>query len=235
MKILSIDTTVIAGSVALSEGPTLVVQEQQGETGTHAERLMESIDHMLGLAGWASDEIQAVACAVGPGSFTGLRIGLAVAKGIAYSLGIPIAGASSLTSLAMGCAGADGTVLALIDARRGEIYAAALRVDAAGRMERVTEEFVAPPEAVVERFRSIDGRLIMAGDGALAYEGILRRGLGDRADLAPGPAVRPQALSLALLTHERLARGESDELASLAPNYIRRSDAEIGFMGKGRR
>ena len=234
MKILSIDTTSIAGSVALSEGDALVAQEQQGAGGTHSEKLIVTIDHLLGKARWDRTELEAIAVAVGPGSFTGLRIGLATAKGLAMALGLPLAGASSLQSLTLNGRGFEGTVVSLIDARRGEIYASAARVKSDGRVEEVMGECVLPPEALVERLEEIAGDLLLVGDGAIAYEEILTGGLGKRATMAQGAQVRPQAVNLAVLSMEVLAKG-GDDLAKVVPNYIRRSDAEIGFMGKSKK
>ena len=234
MKILSIDTTSIAGSVALSEGDVLVAQEQQGAGGTHSEKLIATIDHLLGIASWDCAGLEAIAVAVGPGSFTGLRIGLATAKGLAMALGLPLAGASSLQSLALNGRGFEGTVVSLIDARRGEIYASAARVKPDGQVKDVMGECVLPPDALVERLSEIEGDLLLVGDGAIAYEGKLTGGLGKRAAMAQGAQVRPQAINLASLSLGSLAKG-GDDLASVVPNYIRRSDAEIGFMGKSKK
>jgi len=234
MKILSIDTTSVAGSVALSEGEALIAQEQQGASGTHSEKLIASIDHLLEVAAWDRTDIEGIAVAVGPGSFTGLRIGLATAKGLAMALGLPLAGASSLQSLALNGRGFEGVVVPLIDARRGEIYASAARVAPDGTMHIMMEECVLPPGELLERLSGIKGELLLVGDGAIAYGETLSSGLGSRARIAGGSQVRPQAINLAALTVERLAAG-GDDLASVGPNYIRRSDAEIGFMGKSKK
>jgi len=232
MRILSIDTTVVAGSLALTEGARLVVQEQQGVAGTHSERLIGSIDHMLALAGWRREEIQGIAVATGPGSFTGLRIGLAAAKGMALAMNIPIAGVSSLQSLARNGAGFAGTVVALIDAKRGELFAGAWNVAADGSMKMCADEFVAAPADLIKRLKSIKGELLLVGDGAVVYEKELRKGLGRRAHLAQGGMAMAQAVNLAIIAGGRLAKGKGDDLAGLAPNYVRRSDAEIGFMAR---
>jgi len=234
MRILSIDTTVVAGSLALTDRERLIVQEQQGVAGTHCERLIGSIDHMLSLAGWRKDEIEGIAVAVGPGSFTGLRIGLAAAKGMALAMKIPIVGVSSLQSLARNGAGFAGTVVALIDARRGELFVAAWKVEAGGSMKMRADEFVAGPKEVVRRLKSIKGELLLVGDGAAAYEKELKKGLGRRAHRAQGGMAMAQAANLAIIAAKKLARGRGDDLSGLTPNYVRRSDAEIGFMARHR-
>jgi tRNA threonylcarbamoyladenosine biosynthesis protein TsaB len=233
MRLLCIDTTAVAGSVALAEGTRLVAQEQQGVAGTHSERLLASIEHLLAAARWRCEEIEGIAVAIGPGSFTGLRIGLATAKGMALAEGIPIAGVSSLASLALNGSGFAGTVIPLIDARRDELYAAAWKVEAGGAMHPVLAEVVSPPDGVIRQLSAIDGELLLTGDGALRYGAQIAAALGLRAHIAVGTMLWPQAVNLALLAHERLAKGKGDDVATLVPNYIRHSDAEIGFLGKG--
>lgn len=232
MKILSIDTTTVRGSVALSEGERLVAQEQQGAPGTHSERLLASIDHLLALAGWQRNAIEAIAVAVGPGSFTGLRIGLATAKGMALAIGCPLAGVSSLAALALNGEGFAGTVVPLVDARRGELYAAAF-VQRRGRAPAlVLKECVRPPDALIARLKKIKGPLLLVGDGAQAYGPKLLRALGRRAAIPGGAMPFPQAINLARLALPRLKKGKGDDLSAIIPNYIRHSDAEIGFRGK---
>lgn len=230
MRVLSIDTTSPCGSVALSEGGRMVAQEQQAEGGTHAERLLHAIQGLFDAAAWSASSVQGIAVAIGPGSFTGLRIGIATAKALSLAGGIPIAGVSSLAALAENGRGHPGTVVPLIDARRGELYASAWRADAQGRFVEELPEGVAPPGVVAERLAAIPGELLLLGDGARAYGAALLHALGDRARIAQGPMLLPQAHHLALLARQRLEAG-GDDVAMLLPNYIRRSDAEIGFRG----
>lgn len=232
MKILSLDTTTLQGSVALSEGARVIAQEQQLERRTHSERLMDSVARLLDAAGWECTQIEGVAVAVGPGSFTGVRIGLAAAKGIAFALGVPIAGVSSLASLALNARELGGQVVPLIDARRGELYAAVYRFTEGGVLEELRPACVLPPERLVEELAALEGELVLVGDGAAAYRDLLAEGLGSRAAIPGGSLDLPRAGHLAELAGERLANEGGDDLAALVPNYIRRSDAEIGFQGR---
>ncbi len=232
MRILSIDTSTPAGSVAISDGDRLLAQEQQGVAGTHADRLLASVDHLLHICGLEQEDIEAVAVAIGPGSFTGLRIGLATAKGFCLARGLPVAGVSSLASLALNGREFSGTVVSLIDARRGEIYAAAWSASARGKMRPVMKECVAAPAAVAAMLKKLKGELLLVGDGAIEYGAALLKSIGKRARMAYGTQLLPQAANLAELARPRLENGRCDDLASLVPNYVRRSDAEIGFMGK---
>lgn len=230
MRVLSIDTTAPAGSVALSDGERLIAQEQQAEGGTHAERLLHSIQRLFETAGWTSSSVEGIAVAIGPGSFTGLRIGIATAKALSIAGGIPIAGVSSLAALAFNGREHPGAVVPLIDARRGELYFSAWRADGQGRFSEVMPEGVAPPGTVAEMLSALPGELLLVGDGARVYGAALKHALGDRAQIAQGPMLLPQAHHLALLAQKRLEAG-GDDVAALLPNYIRRSDAEIGFRG----
>ena len=231
MRILSIDTTTMLGSVALSEGEVLIAQEQHGIRTTHSERLLASIDHLLTMARWSQNEIEGIAVAIGPGSFTGLRIGLATAKGMVLAIGCSIVGVSSLECLALNGRGAEGTVVSIIDAKRKELYAAAYRVPWEGRPDVIMEECVLGPDELAERLEAIEGELILVGDGVIQYGSRLQEVLGGRASVPKGIYSFPQAHNLASLALERLRQGRKDDLASLVPNYIRRSDAEIGFRG----
>lgn len=220
------------GSVALSEGDFLIAQEQQGVPGTHSEKLVVSVDHLLNLAQWRKEDINAVALAVGPGSFTGLRIGLGTAKGIALALDIPIVGVSSLESLALNAAGFGGTVVTLIDARRGEVYAAAWKSVSGKRPKILLKECVLPPDKLIHELKQIKGELLLVGDGIFEHGEKIKKSLGRRAVTASGSMCLPQASNLAFIAYSKLKRGRGDDLSLLAPNYIRRSDAEIGFLGR---
>jgi tRNA threonylcarbamoyladenosine biosynthesis protein TsaB len=233
MKILSIDTTTMMGSVALSDGNTLIADEQHGIRSTHSERLISSIDQLLDVAGWNTDMVEGIAVAVGPGSFTGLRIGLATAKGMSLAMGCPLVGVSSLECLALNARGADLDVVSLIDARRGELYAAVYSVDWSGKLVSEVGECVMPPEALVEKLKNIDGELVLVGDGVDRYADLLKASLGDKVYMPGGLYSFPRAHNIAILAADRFARGDFDELSGVTPNYIRRSDAEIGFKGQG--
>ncbi len=232
MRILSIDTTTTRGSVALSDDAVLIAQEQQGVPGTHSERLISSIDHLLTTAGWDRSSIEGIAVAIGPGSFMGLRIGLATAKGMALAIDCPIVGISSLASLSLNAKHFSGTVVSLIDARRGEIYTFACQFPKKGRQRVLLKESLLAPALLVKKLKTIRGELILVGDGVFTYGDELAKALGAKVTIAQGGLSLSQAINLAILALPRFKNGKSDDLAALLPNYIRRSDAEIGFQGK---
>jgi tRNA threonylcarbamoyladenosine biosynthesis protein TsaB len=222
------------GSVAVSDGkrPMALIQDMQ--PATHVEGLAARVDSVLKEAGVSLADIDAIACAVGPGSFTGLRVGLAFAKGLAVCNKTALVGISSLESLALNAGDFSGAVVPLIDARRHELYAAAYKIEG-GNIRRVLfAECVLPPEKLIEKMKGIDGELFLTGDGLIAYRDAFERSFAGRA-VIPSDMKRivANAHNLAVLAKGRIERGEVDDVNSLAPNYIRYSDAEIGFLGRG--
>ncbi len=232
MKILSIDTTSMRGSLALSDGESCISQVQQSKPDTHSARLLGTIDTLFKESGWKLQEVEGIAVAIGPGSFTGLRIGLATAKGIALSLGIPIVGVSSLKSLSINGSDAEENILTLIDARRGELYAAFWRKDGKSISKPIMDECVLSPERLVEEVNRNSMTCYAVGDGALEYQEFLNESLSDKIKIADGEELLPKAHNLALLALEKFESGVCDDLSKLVPNYVRQSDAEIGFLGK---
>jgi tRNA threonylcarbamoyladenosine biosynthesis protein TsaB len=180
----------------------------------HARELLTAIADVMGQAGVAFGELDAIAVGVGPGTFTGLRIGIVTARSLAGSAGVPIRPVSSLAALAEGI---DAELrLALIDARRGELFAALYDRDGV-----VWEPFVAPPEEVVDRARGAGRGLRAAGDGSIRFRGLLEAaGIGVDATESRSHVVR--ALHVCRLA--RAVPGEPPE--TVLPDYLRAPDAK---------
>lgn len=232
MKILAIDTTTFLGSVALVEDDLLIASIQQGTQVTYSERLIHSIDHLLEGARWRKLDIDLIAVALGPGSFTGLRIGLGTAKGLAITLGKPMVGVSSLQVLACGSGSHDRMVVPVIDARRDEVYATAYNFKGGKLSGEAMPETVCPPDALCEKLKGLHGELVLVGDGARRYRELLKSCLGRRA-IFPNDAVNfSHGAYLAQLARQKFEEQGGDDVADLVPNYIRKSDAEIGFGGR---
>lgn len=233
MKILAIDTTTFLGSIALVEDALLVAATQMGTKVTYSERLIASIDHLLEGAEWNLSEVDLIATAVGPGSFTGLRIGIATAKGLALAASKPLVGASSLEVIAYGGQSYDGPVVAVIDARRDEVYAAAYLFDRGEMSERIMDETVMSPDALCDVLVKMNGTPLLIGDGVRRYGHLFAERAGDRMVTMHDSLNFPHAAYLAHIARDRHLREGADDLVNLAPNYIRLSDAEIGFRGRG--
>jgi tRNA threonylcarbamoyladenosine biosynthesis protein TsaB len=219
MIVLALDTATLDGGVAVwRDGQTLA--ERQQRVTTHSEALLPMIDEALKEAHLAARDLAGVVCGAGPGSFTGLRIGLATAKGLCFALGKPLVLVSSLAALA--ARAPEGTrVCATLDAFKNEVYAA-LFVIRDGLPVRDGDEQVLPPARLVERLRSETTPLYVVGSGALRYPELVLAG-SRLLDEQPGP--RPR--DVARLGAARLERGEHDDLRGAAPTYIRPSEAEL--------
>ncbi len=221
MLILALDTATLVSSVALA-GPQRLLAELTIQTKkTHSERLMPHIEQLLALADTDKAAIGAIAVSIGPGSFTGLRIGLATAKALAYALNIPIVGVPTLAALAFGCP-VPGAVLApTMDAQKGNIYIALYRWRN-GSLDEVTPPAVMPHEAAA----CLAGRpepVLLLGEAAELYADTFRQaGIA----LAEPHIAMPRAGSVALLGARLLAAGERQDVMDLEPLYIRRSEAE---------
>ena len=205
MRILAIDTATLVASVAVCDGDAVAAGEARAQT--HSEMLLPLIDQVLARAGLAPADLDAVACGAGPGSFTGLRIGLSTAKGICFAIGRPLVLISSLAALSRE---GRGTVLAVLDAKKQEVYAGLYQDGVA-----LDAEVVLPPGEVAAWAA---GRAhVVVGDGAFAYP---------EAAASWGPILlearrTPSAAAVARLAAARMARGESDNLLLAEPTYIR--------------
>jgi tRNA threonylcarbamoyladenosine biosynthesis protein TsaB len=232
MKVLAIETSTYSGSVALAEGGRIIGEYYLNMGPSHSERLVPAIDRLLKELGTERKELGGVAVSLGPGSFTALRVGISTAKGLAYSLGIPVTGASSLEILAMNLPFAPFQVCALMDARKGELYAALFRTED-GAVSRISQDKIVSPAGLMEIIKE---KTIFIGEGALLYRDFLDDNeVGGEAMLYCPPYLNyPRASSLAIYGFERLTEGRADEVLGLAPVYLRKPDAELTAKGRSR-
>lgn len=223
MRILAIETSTRVGGAALLDGDHLIAEYTLRVPTTHSEQLMVTVDRLLTESGWKIGELQGVAVSIGPGSFTGLRIGVSTAKGLALALGLAVIGVPTLDALAAALPHAADPVCPILDAKKGEVYTSLFHWEDAG-MVRDWEYLALPPQDLCSR---LSGPVIFIGDGIAAFGDVLVRALGPRARLAPPSRRLPSAACVGELGHSRLIRGESDDAARLTPLYIRPSEAEL--------
>lgn len=219
--VLAIDTSgPVAGCAVLAEGK-IVHMAVMNQGLTHSETIMPAVDEALSAAGIACGDVDVFAAVAGPGSFTGVRIGVCAAKGMAHAVGKPCAAVHALEALAMNCFGFDGLCCPILDARRGQVYCAAF--DMAGGMPvRALEDAAQPLSEFLDRLPG-DRRLIFVGDGVPAHGEAVRRALGERALIAPQNLrdLRPDAACVLAA-----ARPESWVApAALRPIYLRKPQA----------
>jgi tRNA threonylcarbamoyladenosine biosynthesis protein TsaB len=227
MKLLTIDTSTATCSVALTVGERLVAEHLLSLQKTLASRLLHSVDAALRVAELTVADLDGIGVALGPGSFTGLRIGVATVKGLALASGRPVTGFSSLAMLAMNLPWAAWPVCPMFDAKKREVYTALY--ECREIPVPIIADCVAPPADFLER---ISGPTIFVGEGALVYRELIVARLGEKAIFAPFPANQPRASQGALLAKAAFERGEVAPLATLIPSYIRPSEAELAKMKK---
>ena len=230
--ILSLDTATPCSSVALTagtrpEGKVIAALSITGKIN-HSRRLLAAIDLLMSETATSWPEIDGIGVSIGPGSFTGLRIGMATAKGLAAATGKPLLGVSTLDALACKCI-TERLICAILDARKKEVYSAFYRCNVKGQVERVSDITVLAPEKLAAR---VSEPVVFVGDGALVYNETFHALLGDLVMVAPAQLHETSAASLGLLAGERFVAGDILDLAGCSPVYIRSSDAELNLLKK---
>lgn len=223
--LLAIDTATLASGVALATADKLVAEIIVQTKKTHSERLMPHIEQLLELGQAAKEDITAIAVSIGPGSFTGLRIGLATAKALAYVWRVPIVGVSTLAALAYACPAPNSLLCPLLDAQKGNVYQAVYRWEQEKLFEITAPRVIAHQDAIKE-LKEQPLPVLMLGEGAVLFQEAIVAA-GSPIELAPPHVILPRAGSVALLGHQMLAQGISDDAMTLEPLYIRRSEAEV--------
>jgi tRNA threonylcarbamoyladenosine biosynthesis protein TsaB len=209
--------------VAVVDQDRLACEITTGPTGTHSTHLLRLIRMALELAEMELRGLDGLAVCVGPGSFTGLRIGVSTVKGLAFATAKPVAGVSSLEALAQPCLPWPHLICAMLDARKGEVYAARYRARD-GRLEHEGREVVLSIEDALD---GIDEACLFVGDGARRYREPIGSKLGPLA-LFPAPSQDIiRASTVAALAQRQFAWQEIEDLDRLVPRYIRQSDAEL--------
>jgi tRNA threonylcarbamoyladenosine biosynthesis protein TsaB len=228
MRILAIDTSSPISAVSLVDGDRVVTEDQIGTENRHAEHLLPRIQTQLGVAGWALPTVELIAVGLGPGSFTGLRVGLATAKGLALATGIPVRGVSSLAVLARAALERSELALIAIDAGRGELFGGAYRGGAERPLVTVLREHLAPPEAFA-REAAARGLCAAAicGSGARRYQTEFAAALGDNLRSCEPRLDLPQGCHVALEARIAFEAEGASVLGRLEPVYMRPSDAKL--------
>ena len=225
MKILALDTATDSCSVAATEDGRVAAELTIRKNQTHSRHLMELVDSVLQIAGFGAADLDGLAVSIGPGSFTGLRIGISTIKGLAHALDKPVVGVSTLEALARQCSQTSFLICPMLDARKGEVYTATYRFDADELVHQTTARAMRP-EALTEDIKS---PCLFIGTGARLYRQSIAAAAGSLAHFVPGGQNTIRASSVAFLSMPRFEAGDTDEIADLIPHYIRKSDAELKF------
>ena len=226
MIVIGIDTSTPQTSIAVGTDRELLGRIQLAGT-RRQEQLAPALEALLTWTDVDLEHVGGFAVGIGPGLFTGLRVGVQTAKTLAQTTGAPIVGIPSLDVLAFAVRHSHRRIWAVIDARRGEVFHAAYRAVPGGVM-RDTDYVVAAPSHLVADIEAQPGEVLAVGDGAILYRGDLAE-VGGRVEVA-GPAMaHPDAAALVELAVARFMREEHDRLHDVTPMYLRKSDAEIAW------
>ncbi len=224
MLVLAIDTSTRSGSVALLQDTSILAEVFVYAEKNHSETIMPAIEWVFKIAGICATDLDLLSFAIGPGSFTGLRIGASIVKGLALATGKPVTGVSSLEALAYNLPLSRLRICPMLDAKRAQVYSAVYS-------SRGTDSF---PQALRKDsavdpwvfLKSLQGKHVFLGDGAQRYFGLISEIMGTRAIFVPGHANYIRASCVGLLGARKLAAGEVLDLLRFTPVYLRSSGIE---------
>ena len=224
MRILGIESSSLVASVAIVENGLTMAEYTVNFKKTHSQTLLPMIDEMVNMLGIELSTLDAIAVSGGPGSFTGLRIGSATAKGLGLALDKPLIHIPTLDATAYGLYGSDGVICPIMDARRNQVYTG---------LYRFTKDFTVIMEQdaldmgdLIEKLNSMGGRVIFLGDGVPVYRAVIEEKMTVPFDFAPAHVNRQRAASVAALGAVYFAEGKTETAMEHKPDYLRKSQAE---------
>ncbi|ABZ84288.1 glycoprotease protein family member [Heliomicrobium modesticaldum Ice1] len=247
MFVLGIDCSTSVTALAVVDDAQVVAETFLHNDRPHSKRLLPAIEQLLALAELSLSDMAGLAVAIGPGSFTGLRIGLATVKGMAHPLSLPVVGVPTLEALAWNGWPFRGYICPILDARKNEVYTSLYRGETGG-LKKVGEEQAVAPQELLEQLRAAlpvtpesaqrqsspttAGQILFLGDAVPVYRERLQEALGESALFAPAETCYPRGSQVARLGWRRLRQGDVDDLHKLTPRYIRPSEAEVNWAKK---
>lgn len=230
MLVLGVETSTPQPSVTIGSEQGIVGSCLISRGATHGEFLLPAVDFLMRQAGLSFRNLSAVAVGLGPGLFTGMRVGITTAKTIAQVLSLPVVGVPSLDLLAFDVRYSHRVICPVIDGKRGEVFFAFYR-QVPGGVTRISEYLAGTPERLVGEVEGQRAEVLLVGNGALLYRARLED--ADRVEFGTITHAFPRATSLVELVLPKLFREEFDRLFDLEPMYIRRSDAQINWERRG--
>jgi tRNA threonylcarbamoyladenosine biosynthesis protein TsaB len=231
MRVLAVETATSWLSVTILDDQRIVGRRDQDAGKSHSSILLPTIDRLFTESGLSLNELDGLVVSIGPGSFTGLRVGLATMLGFRTITGLPLAVVPTLEGLAWNLRGASTLLCPVLTSRRGEVYWAVFRWATDELVERMVPEQVGPPAMLGGM---LTAPTVMMGNGWEAEEAAIRDGLARSVKLtaAPAHAMKPSAVSIGLAGMQRLRKGETAGLG-VRPLYIQRSEAELRYEQSG--
>ncbi|HOR86619.1 MAG TPA: tRNA (adenosine(37)-N6)-threonylcarbamoyltransferase complex dimerization subunit type 1 TsaB [Bacillota bacterium] len=230
MKILAVDTSTSAATAAIMENDRLISEYILNINKAHSEKIMGIIDDLFGKSGVEPSEIDLYACSAGPGSFTGLRIGASIIKGMAQTFGKPVAGVPTLDALAYNLYNCTGLICPMLDAQRGAVYSSLYSWEKGSLIKQENLSVILIND-LIKIIKDKDMPTTFLGDGALLFGDDLKKGLREYY-VAPADSLLPRASSCARIAMKMYEKGSLDTYNSFRLTYIRKSQAEAEYEKK---
>lgn len=225
MKILGIDSSGLVASVALASDDTIVAEFTVNNKQTHSQTLLPMLEQVMKFSGMELDEIDGIAVAAGPGSFTGLRIGASTAKGLGLALDKPLISIPTVEGMAYQLAEADGIICPIMDARRNQVYTGIYEMQGQ-ELQVLHEQYAVDIRELLEELKNYNKKIHFLGDGVPVYRSIIEEEFGGEFQFAPAHLSRQRAASVAVLGQKYYMDGKIETAASHKPVYLRKSQAE---------
>lgn len=225
MRILAVDTSTNVATVAILEDDTIIGEYSCNRGKTHSQRLMPMIQNLLEMVGLKAADMDAFAASIGPGSFTGLRIGVTTVKAMAFAAAKPVISVHTLDALAYNLSISKDLICPIIDARNDQVFTAIYRfVD--GKLQRLTEYMGVHISELVRQLNTMSDEVIFLGDGCKTHKEYFENELGQRVHFAAPDAALARATSVAILAKELYSDEKPESCYDMVPYYLRKSQAE---------
>lgn len=228
MKLLALDTSSIVATVALIDEGKIIGEIIINHKKNHSKRLMPLIQQLLNEVEVSIEDVDAYGVCIGPGSFTGIRIGLSTAKALAQVENKPLVGISTLEGLAFNLPYSRGIICPILDAQREQIYTGLYKWEG-DQMFSIMDDQAIAVEDWIEELKKRSENIHLIGDAIPKFASKLKENLGERVSIAPVTARMPRASSIANLALQKILGGEESNYKSVIPHYIRKSQAEQKF------
>lgn len=226
MKIIAIDSSGLVASVAIATEDTIIAEYTMDYKKTHSQTLLPMLDEISKAIELDMQSIDAIAVSAGPGSFTGLRIGSATAKGLALALQKPIIAVPTVETLCMNVWGTADVVCPIMDARRNQVYTGYYDFDEVGRLNVIKSQFAEDIHVVISELNEIGRSVVFLGDGVPVYKDVIEQEANIKYRLAPSHMAKQRAGSLAVRAFDYIQEGNVQKASEHAPIYLRMSQAE---------
>lgn len=225
MKILGIDSSGLVASAAIADEKNIIAEFTVNNKQTHSQTLLPMIEKVVDMSGIELEQIDAIAIAAGPGSFTGLRIGSATAKGIGLALKKPVVSVPTLEGLAYRVSVFDGIICPIMDARRNQVYTGIYKMDK-GNLVCLSEQKAVDIHEIMEELEKYDEKVIFLGDGVEVQRGTIEKEFKKEYCFAPIHLSKQSAAAVAVLGDIYFNQGKAEDAAEHKPIYLRKSQAE---------